>query len=171
MCNKNYSKLCSIHLSPVFLFFGYGQWSCNVTLSTSSSYFCHQVPNHHIFTTFTISNSKWVSKLWNCFLKQSTSSFLSVICSAFELTILREKPSMPPWITNPQLTKLWSPSICQRLYFLLLIKAAHLRSELVGSIRTNVLATFSCWTRKPKFCKCPNARDRLAVGPCTCLKC
>ena len=130
MCNRNYSKLFFIHLSTVFLPFGYG-WmilqynSLDQLFLFLSGYgrmilqcnslnqlllLCHQVPNH-IFTTFMISYSRWDSKLWNCFLKQFTNSYLLFVVR-LRWTILCKKQSLPPWITNPQLTKLWCSSLC-----------------------------------------------------------
>ena len=86
MCNESYRKICSIHLSIVFEFFGHVQiilqykFSDHLLLFLSAS----PKPSH-----FLHSNSRsGTSKVSKRSLKQKVNSFISVICRAFEINYI-----------------------------------------------------------------------------------
>ena len=110
-----------------------------------------------------------------CSNKSRTVSFLLLV-EQCRYTIYREKPSIPPWMTNPQRIKLWWLSQCHKLlepgtlYFLLLLRETHLICEFIGSVLANAFATLCCWSLIPILFKCPRIIDLPVVGPCCTLK-
>ena len=86
--------------------------------------------------------------------------------------IILEKPSIPPWITDPHLIRLWCPSMCHHefgqgtLYTLLVITAAPWRALFPGSTLLIAARTRSRCTKWPRDLTYPVKYDCPVVVPC-----
>ena len=132
-----YSKRCCTHIetNPArgVTFFGF-VWSCHIKQThglnhVSLSYVAIPIcSRHHGRFVCVTATSTFQSP-------QGTELQLFVsycLCHTSKKQISRENPSIHPWMTSPQLRRLWCPSICHRLfgpgteYVLQVITVAHL---------------------------------------------
>ena len=137
----------------------------------SSSLF-NQLPNLPIFSTMICSHSGWPSIHLGCSPKSPTVLLLLFVEQCTKVTNL-ENPSIVPWITNPQLTWLWWPSKCQRLFG---SAAEYARLDTViaqriltfwGSTRARYLHTRSRYIINLSDLKWPKTIEEPTKQPCS----
>ena len=124
-----------------------------------------------ILSTMICSHSGWLSIHMVAFKNKSPTVLLLLFVEQCKKLTNLENPSISPWITNPQLTRLWWPSKCQWL-FGPATEYAHLDTVIAqriltlwGPTRARHLRTRSRCIIYPSDLKWPKTTEEPAKQP------